>query len=492
MQASTHIPKANPRLCALAPRSLWESTPINALPVEILKIIFKMIHSDLLSQYNDVWEEVSDDEITNPSLFPYSISAVCRQWDAILAPFEEFWTRIVVCIDKPDHLELLKLSLNRSKSSNLHSISVIRSSQDKSVVDPLEKDKVHNVLRVLSGQVSRSQSLVIRTLTTDSLPACVRTAWDLQTLRLESRQRAPHAAPPKPQPLSDHTVDCSNLCFLSLTGPIFVTLWRNEKWRRALESRGLESLTIAHLRAEDGGEKPFTFQELWNSFCALNRQYVNHLSWINIDVPYINSAGNITMYQCCYDRLSTSSFTFDTVPARVLRAFYYLLLGFEPHGHYSSLGLQKFHNCSFYGCFLYPGFPFSNRVEVSGYSNSDSLSLFFEICDAHELLIRDCPGLNDASMMALQGPFPFACHEERTMLPSLWSLEIQDCPNLSINALKEFVEFRKGCSESDYPVKLMANEIGKLTLVGSCPPLLEEEKEWFKANVDEFENENVA
>ena len=52
--------------------------------------------------------------------------------------------------------------------------------------------------------------------------------------------------------------------------------------------------------------------------------------------------------------------------------------------------------------------------------------------------------------MAL-GPFPFRRREDRTTLASLWSLEIQDCPNFSINALKEFVEFRifiqgHGCS----------------------------------------------
>ena len=107
----------------------------------------------------------------------------------------------------------------------------------------------------------------------------------------------------------------------------------------------------------------------------------------------------------------------------------------------------------------------------------------------NELLIYDCPGLDDASMGVL-GPFHF---QQRTPLSKRWSLEIRDCSNFSVCELREFIGFRKSCSlkNDDNDWETQANKIICLLLLGSCPPLSEEEKEWFKNNVDEFKYENL-
>ena len=207
---------------------------------------------------------------------------------------------------------------------------------------------------------------------------------------------------------------------------------------------------------------------------------IEHLSWINIDVS------NDYMADLTHDfnhiHLNTSSFTFDTVPANILRALYNHL---EDYPCFEVV-LQKFRSCSFYDCLQ---IPFSDRIEVSRITNPDSLSLFFEIADTNELLIYDCPGLDDASMGIL-GRFHF---QQRTPLPKMWSLEIRDCSNFSVCALKEFIEFRKSCllENDDNDWETQANEIICLSLLGSCPPLSEEEKEWFENNVDKFKYENL-
>ena len=93
-------------------------------------------------------------------------------------------------------------------------------------------------------------------------------------------------------------------CFLSvisLIGPIFVTLWG------ALKDKGLESLTITHLQAE---VKIPSHSKNWTCFIPYT-YFMEHLLWI------LKHRGAIYKLSLDYhDFLYTSSFTFDTVPAK--------------------------------------------------------------------------------------------------------------------------------------------------------------------------------
>jgi hypothetical protein len=259
----------------------------------------------------------------------------------------------------------------------------------------------------------------------------------------------------------------------------------------------LTSLTVSRLRAHDGGEKPFTFYELWASYRAFSS--VDHLTLMDVDVPYVPSGWE--EHKARLDHLYLSpAYTFDTIPARVLRAFYYKIEDIARCTDHSSLhrdfdvySTVTFRNCQFFGFQKESNDrTFSlGAVEVADIAHSDSLSLCFEMVEAKTLLITNCSGLDDSSIEAMM--LPLRKQEQRPALRDMYELEITNCPNFSMSSLRELVNRRKECSENqrlDWEER--ASSIGRLVLRGSCPLVSDEDEAWFKENIEEFEIERES
>ncbi|RXW15732.1 hypothetical protein EST38_g10118 [Candolleomyces aberdarensis] len=471
----------------------------SSLPAEILSLIFEMVYVELCVDYGDElrWREVEDDELAKLSVFPNAISRVCRYWDAVLATFPEFWTRIVVHPDQFYHIELLKAALKRSDPHKIHSLTIVQSVEGQGVKDGQERDKMIEVLKTAEEELFHVEALTIKTYTSDSLPR-IPFDWDaLGSLRFESFHRGDHALGPHPSihDPSDETVDWKNLCALSLTGPAFVTLSRGASWQKAVSKKSLDSLTISRLRAHDGCEKPFTFHELWASYCAFIT--VEHLILMDVDVPYV-PGGWEEHETSSYRYPLSSTYTFDAIPARVLRAFYHyieeLARGRYNQQSYHFTPLEPdvnrmiFRNCQFFG------FQKDSNdrmlscdvVEVADITHSDSLSICFEMVEAQELRISNCPGLDDSSIEAMT--LPLRKQEQRPALRDMCSLEIVNCSNFSIASLRELVERRKEISEyKNVDREERVRLIMRLVLRGSCPLVSDEDEKWFRENVEDFE-----
>jgi hypothetical protein len=465
--------------------------------VEILSSIFKIVHAELCYECGDelLWDpdEAEDDELAKLSVFPNAISRVCRYWDAVLANFPEFWTRIVVHLDQPYCIELLKAALKRSDPHNIHSLTIIRSVEGQEVNDGQERDTMIAAMKVVLEEYFRIEALTIKTYTSDSLPR-IPFDWDtLRSLRFESLHRGNHARGPHPSIRAppDEKVDWRDLHVLSLTGPAFVTLSRGAKWREAVSKKPLSSLTVSRLRAHDGGEKPFTFHELWASYRAFSS--VEDLTLMDVDVPYVPSGWK--EHQAKLDDLYPSvAYTFDTIPARVLRAFYYKIEDIARCTDNSSihrdfdLYSMTFRNCQFFG-FQKDSYRTLSlgAVEVADIAHSDSLSLCFEMVEAKELHINNCPGLDDSSIEAMM--LPLRKPNQRPALRDMHTLEITNCPNFSIASLRELVE-RRNEDLSKYPDldwEEVVRGMDRLVLRGSCPLVSDEDEIWFKENVEDFE-----
>jgi hypothetical protein len=463
--------------------------------VEILSSIFKMVHFELCydSGYELRWQEAEDDELAKLSVFPNAISRVCRYWDAVLANFPEFWTRIVVHLDQPYCIELLKAALKRSDPHNIHSLTIIRSVEGQEVNDGQERDTMIAAMKVVLEEYFRIEALTIKTYTSDSLPR-IPFDWDtLRSLRFESLHRGNHARGPHPSIRAppDEKVDWKDLHGLSLTGPAFVTLSRGAKWREAVSKKYLNSLTVSRLRAHDGGEKPFTFDELWASYRAFSS--VGELTLMDVDVPYV--PGGWEEHKARSDHLYPSpAYTFDTIPARVLRAFYYKIEDIARCTNHSSLHRDfdvysmTFRNCQFFGFQKDSNDSTLNlgTVEVADIAHSDSLSLCFEMVEPKTLLITNCSGLDDSSIEAMM--LPLRKQEQRPALRDMYELEITNCANFSMSSLRELVNRRKESSK-DQQVhwKESASSINRLVLRGSCPLVSDEDEAWFKEHIEDFE-----
>jgi len=51
------------------------------------------LNEGTLTEWND------HDDLTSPSVFPYALASVCKQWCDLMLLVPEFWTRLVIFVD---------------------------------------------------------------------------------------------------------------------------------------------------------------------------------------------------------------------------------------------------------------------------------------------------------------------------------------------------------------------------------------------------------
>jgi hypothetical protein len=132
---------------------------VHDLPAELLLIIFK------LAEPSTGW---IFEDINNPSLFPYSIAAVCSRWRDVMSLIPEFWTRIVIVVDLYPATAPAVLSWSRNLPLD---ITVTRVDFDQPVDVQHEQDQVVSVMKALvHSHVHRSRTLHFNVKFSSSLP----------------------------------------------------------------------------------------------------------------------------------------------------------------------------------------------------------------------------------------------------------------------------------------------------------------------------------
>jgi hypothetical protein len=111
---------------------------------------------------------------------------------------------------------------------------------------------------------------------------------------------------------------------------------------------------------------------------------------------------------------------------------------------------------------------------------SQDLTPLLRLWHGHSLKITDCPRFDDALLDAMSsndnGLFNCAAYVER--------VNIHDCPNFSIAALRRFVESRLNLPVSnDDPWNYVIPRIQSIRCSGNVPSISSVEKAWFGANL---------
>lgn len=456
-------------------------------PPEILSAIFELILFDAQqdSYPPREWKSLCDSDLLSPSLFPYSISRVCKAWDNVAASHSEFWTRIVIRLDLPKPVEALKQYLIRSKGQTLHSIHVVQPNNADALLGRDEAEILSQLMPLVATRYTKCENLRIVATHSSSimklLPICFQSKiGKLTSIKLESHRRSDHH-PLLTFPLTDESVKANHLRILSLIGPHFVMLVRDRHWREALgKGDYFHDLTISHLRAEDGGSEPFFVADFCSSLSKL-RTFAS-LNLLNIDLPDLehdreSSGADYWSHDqgVSIDRMSFVQVTSSVIAPLLLRIKQ--AHGNAPAGSQTSQW-KNFENLTFDDCsfFNFRDTPSSSMIKVSNISNSDTLSLFFAGADPQRLLLVNCLGLNHASLSSLTVPTRqdgYSGMGPDYPMPSLTAISIHDCPNFAILGLRKVIRHQASGENN-------GQQISRVRLSGSTPAPSVDEVHWFR------------
>ncbi|KAH7929398.1 hypothetical protein BV22DRAFT_135355 [Leucogyrophana mollusca] len=123
--------------------------------------------SDSDSDSSDDW--IPADPLS-PSYFPLALTRVCTAWRDIMSTVPEFWTRLVIFVDNdPTPLSQVESWLEWSRDLPLD-ILVTRRPDRFEEDDPDENDRVDCLIDVIYGDIERCQRLCFDVILASSLP----------------------------------------------------------------------------------------------------------------------------------------------------------------------------------------------------------------------------------------------------------------------------------------------------------------------------------
>lgn len=410
------------------------------IPVEILREILQIACADHAERFRLKFALFWDDDLANPNITPNSLSSVCRLWDAVLADIPGFWKHVVVHLDRPHHLEIFRLALEHSRGTDIESVTVLRSTLSGEVEEVEERAAIKAVLGLLALQENqpRIRSLAVRTRWSGSLPRNTICPWKmLRVLKLESERASiiPLSALPFTVPDTAPRSFPLSLSILSLTGPMFVNLWRDRTGREAMRQKALLSFSVTCLRAEHGRTNPVIFQEFVKAAFAFANASMTNMVDIDLPVGY----GDVAVSSTYGERLS-----FDRIPLVLIFRFIDAMWG-RDRGPSTELG-----SCKFYRCGELSGTERAahqaNRgrrlktlyAEIAEISHPTDLGVLLKRISAQEVHIIRCPGFTNSTLSGL------FVNEGSSSMERTRTLQITGCENFSQDRLQTFLASRAG------------------------------------------------
>jgi hypothetical protein len=369
----------------------------------------------------------------------------------------------VIFVDKPVSLKELQDQFSDS-GSLLIKVFVIREDYTAEE-DPLEGDRVVDVMQALVPNVARSQVVVFDLLHTSSLPSMTQfsgRAPELRTLRMKSRNyeslRRPHPSNPK-------AFICPSLQFLDLNGGSFIEALRIPKWIDSMHMLSQKHLAITNLSTGDVQDV-----DLRDLMTAISR--MGHLTSLKL------SHVELDHHSCLVHRLPplfVQNLEFEGLKRDVMTGFF---AGYENRIDVSNFHLKE--------CQLGPVRRLRSwHLALEGIGAEEDVTIFISKWDGFGLQIIDCPGVHNNVLQLLSRTQRLT---DSLYCPTLRQLRLSPFPLVTVQAVKDMVITRKAKSDefevgssNDRPLPMYG-----ISMSGPGPPLSLEDSVWFHENLEAF------
>ena len=283
---------------------------ITDLPSELLSIIFVFAHKDTtpIQLERDIiptWMRMESSEgfqqsvsalvrptipedpnLKSPTLFPYSLAAVCSFWRDVLCFHPEFWTLVVLFVDsKPTSLVEASLFLKWSRRHHID-VFITRRDELRPTYHPDLHEKCHidAFLNILKPHLRRCRSIHIDAHLSTSLPIVNKTfdeiaAYNLDFMELVCDTHA-FAEDEYDSDWDDEDDFEPDLTHLVVDGNNFrLTSENMDNWLNRCTR--LHQITIAHYKGVEGDV--YTFETFLESIDSL--PYLDQLKLEDLHFP---------------------------------------------------------------------------------------------------------------------------------------------------------------------------------------------------------------
>ncbi|TFK32258.1 hypothetical protein BDQ12DRAFT_692723 [Crucibulum laeve] len=475
---------------------------IVVLPTELLLMTFDFVYFDGLTACDSsscticigfpgetthmVWQPTQD--LTSPSLFPYSLSSVCSRWRNIMSTVPKFWTRLVFFVDS----EPRNVQSYFAYSGDLPiSVTVTRKFKNRPDYGPFEGKRAKMVMAALRPHIHRCESLSFDVKYSSSLPSLrhdfVGEAPLLTKLILECKEDdgGPTGL------LSTHGYHdqsekfiCSALTELTVDGRNFLEVTKDGAgcgWRENFP--GIVRLSIIRL----SDHYPDEGLSIHKTLDILRSQRMPNLFYLRMsDVRFASSTMLFGLQAPIYD-LAPTVLELEDLQGNVVD--YLSRLTTIPN--LDSMFLTR----CIIDCVHLPDcwsvtlddinpHPY-DPMEHFDYAGAFDAS--FSTWGGGSLDFVNSSSFSDSFLLMISSPLhglpgSFGC-------PNVQEIHIVDCMNFTVGALKNMVAARNealGDRQADVEDDANAPVIVELNVTGRGPPLSAEDAEWFKVKVALF------
>jgi hypothetical protein len=331
--------------------------------------------------------------------------------------------------------------------------------------DPLEGDRVADVMKVLVPNVTRSKVVVFDLLHSSSLPPMAHfsgRATELRTLKMKSRiyevAQRPHPSDPKP-------FQCPSLQFIDLNGASFLEALRIPMWVDSFHILSKKHLAISNLSLAE--VKNVDLRDL---IIAISRMgHLTSLKLSNVELDH----------RSCLARrppaLFVQNLEFEGLKRDVMTGFF---AGYENKTDVSNFHLKQ---CQLGSV----GYLRSWHLALEGIDTEEDVTFFISKWDGFGLQIIDCPGvINNVLQLLSRTQRSTNC----LYCPTLRQLCLSPFSSVTVQAVKNLVATRQAKSDefevgssSSRPLPMYA-----ISMTGAGPPLSMEDVAWFNKSLEAF------
>ncbi|KAH7924629.1 hypothetical protein BV22DRAFT_1066444 [Leucogyrophana mollusca] len=462
---------------ALVPR------PVH-LPAELLLMIFKFVYASLratfLRKYRP-WHERKvkwrREDLMSRSLFPFSVAAVSPAWRDISSLVPEFWTRVVIPVDRAT-VSIVQSYLQWSRNLPIEVYIV-----SPSGIDPEEeRARMQVIMMLLSPHIHRCAAIRIQATWGSSLPVLkdhlLGLAQNLRVIRMSSKDisfppdvlyQAPGGAwlfySPALERLELDAQNFREAC---------VDLYR---WFRALPK--MSSLKISGSRCRSAVQRDRVSLHDVLMLASIARDLPSmrfEMKDVDFETDVIPSPFR---YRPMLTRLTLKGISHESI-----RSFFRAYpQQFPPDVTFierCSLGTDtRVEEYSSY---------FLNLIDLDG---NEDLFYFLSGWGHLELTLRNCPCFNDTLLNRIADEWEANKLGSDYMRP-MNTIRLDRCQNFSISALKRLVEVRnkifalqgREFSEDDEHLDPFCR-LGYLSITNG-PPMSQDDVQWFEDALEAF------
>ncbi|PPQ69449.1 hypothetical protein CVT26_002859 [Gymnopilus dilepis] len=384
-------------------------------------------------------KRIPDEEVPSFSFPLGTVAAVCRRWRDVVHQLPEFFSRIVVYLDKEEPTPLSQIQLYSRKCPADVPLDIVvtrRTFPDKSNEDEREREEslAKAVTKACAPLLPRCRSFIFDVLHTTSLPYISQNfeghCPHLGVLKLEARiddedlNTLPHTADIK----SARSFTFPNLFSLALDGYTFMDAIRLPSFKAQMKDLSIDTLSICSFTSpednDDGYEDVEDFAmdlskigyirhlTLGVDILADPGKYesgdceiaLDHLTIYGADYEMMEDFSNVTFgSSLCFLHLVDTDITYESLPV-------------VHHLRLERLPEEPNHD------------PYKYRDPNPAVRFGDAIRRFL----GHRLDLIDCQGITDEHLKYIA-----------TNCEPLRRLYIANCPKITIKGLKAFISKRE-------------------------------------------------